>query len=357
MKITKAFVLFAIIALSTQLTVNRVETKNVRSKKTANKALTVLKQGTPCSTAVYDVYIIVDGNETAKISANFDARELKLPAGESQRGWKFNAAVSTNVNDFVGKILYKAEGNFYFLPYRTISIPFGVDVPAGAPKSIIATIQSTATESHSIQIRFNYDPNWDIIEDNVLTRVVTWANVNRNSRLEYIKDLKVKTLAAMQDYTINQNTANLAGADATAITNQITKLNGDIATLNKNTEKSQLDLDNNSLLITQQKSKIDGLKTTKKGYDTTLDQLSGTKTSYEGSIKKYKSDQDNNTADQNSYKSLSDGALQKIDGLFAIYKDECANQSTNIETARSELIGNKGCTSFNSYISKALATK
>jgi hypothetical protein len=352
----KILTLLAIIVISMQTDIERVvaekNTRTVKSKKIKN-TFKRAKAVSPCNSAVFDVTIMIDGNEATKVAASFDAREIKTPTGESVRGWRFTIPT---INDDAKKVLYLGETSYYFLPYRLLSLSFSSDIPAGVGKIITTTYQSSATEIHSVIIQFAYDAVWEVIEDSVLGKIVSFLNTNRSDRMMFIKQIKEKANEQAEIYKQNMTNANLAGASSTAIQAQITKLTADIATLDASTTKAQTDLDANEKLIVTQKAKIDGLKTTQKGYDSTLQSLAGTKTSQEGSLTKYKADQTSNTGSQTQYQTAYQGALQKIDGLITTFKPECADMGTYMDTARTKLISEKATTNFISNINKALST-
>jgi peptidoglycan hydrolase CwlO-like protein len=357
MKMIKALILLATIAISLQSAIERsnAEARNTRIKKVSSKSKASSKTKSklgPCSAGYFDVTITIDGNESQKLAASFDAREAKIPAGESLRGWRFTVPT---INELAKKVLYQAETTFWFLPYRSSNIPFSSVTAPGSGKIITTTVQTTATESHSIVIQFAYDPNWEVIEENVLSKIVSYLNANRSARQDYIKDLKVRALSFAVEYKQQTQLANVAGASATDITSQIAKLNADIATLTGISNDAGVDLANNGLLILDQRTKIEALKAKQLDYDTILSQLAGVKNSQESTLAKYRTDVSNNASSQTKYKDAYDAALQKIDGLISTYRDECANKATNLDTARSKLISEKATGSFNTYIKTALS--
>jgi len=189
----------------------------------------------------------------------------------------------------------------------------------------------------------------------VLSLIVTNLNQNRIARYASIKDYKTKANSNAEDYKQNKTNANYAGASSTDIQKQIATLTADMAALDTASASAQTSLTNNELLVVAQKAKIDGLKSTQKGYDTTLAQLAGTKISLTTSIAKMQSDMDSNSVDSSKYQIAYLGALSKIDGLIQTYQPECADMGNFMTTGRASLIADKNTNTYITNIKKALA--
>jgi len=121
------------------------------------------------------------------------------------------------------------------------------------------------------------------------------------------------------------------------------------------TATAQTDLDTNDTLVVAQKAKIDGLKSTQKGYDTTLSQLSGTKISLTATLAKMNTDSASNNIDSGKYKTAYEGALSKIQGLIATYKPECADMGIFMDSALTSLTTDKNTSTYITNIKKALS--
>lgn len=309
-----------------------------------------------CDPGVFDVKIFID--DESPVEAEFNAKLLKLPTGDSLRGWQFS--VSSSIEDsLISSLFIESEDKeSYYLAYRSLTTVFEGNSIEGQGKSIRVTysadLKSGKAETHSIIVLFRYDPDWSVISDEDFNRVLAWLNSNRVQRINYVTDLKRQIAAVASDYVSNATNSELSGKSQEEVQEKIKELKEKIESLQEKALKLRDKYNETLSKIAENENKIQKLKKELSDTQGSLSQLNGQLSSQKTFMNELVKSKETNTFNKERFSISSKNALDSIRGLINAYQPEAAGDGWYLDLAFKDLQSLKDLNRFQTLVKKAL---
>ena len=305
-----------------------------------------------CEVGVFDVKIVFDQQEP--IDAQFNAKVLKLPSGDNQRGWTFT--IPSPSEEVKSHFLHSEEE--YYLPYRSLTNAFTGNMIVGEGKSISTTfsadLKSDSVETHSLKIQFQYDAEWDVVPDADFNKIVGWLNFNRVERINYVKSLKAALSLAAANYVTNMTNSALVGKSKAEVDGKIAELRQKVGDFKSDLTNATTQYNESLEQIRGNENEIQGLKKVLSDNEGKLTQLFGDLNSQKEILNDLQTAKETNTFNADKFANNAKNALQAISGLITVYKPEAAADGWYLDKAFSDLEKLKMLSSFESDVRKAL---
>lgn len=309
-----------------------------------------------CEPGVFNVKIFIDDEDP--VEAEFNAKLLKLPTGDSLRGWSFTLSSSIE-NSLISSLFIESETKeSYYLAYRSLTTVFEGNSIEGQGKSIRVTysadLKSGKAETHSIIVLFRYDADWSVISDEDFNRILAWLNSNRVQHINYVSDLKRQIAAVASDYASNATNSELSDKSQEEVQQKIKELKEKIESLQERALKLRDDYNETLTKIAENENKIQKLKKELSDTQGSLSQLNGQLGSQKTFLNELVKSKETNSFNKDRFAIGSKNALDSIRGLINAYQPEAAGDGWYLDQAFSDLQKEKDLNRFQAFVKKAL---
>ena len=201
---------------------------------------------------VYRLMIYVDDNKI--IEGEFDTDNVELKNKKFDKGLYISKVSSFNSNDPLSSEIMINDGDYYYLPYRTLSTEFSFVSPWYSNKYLYTIFKRTENETYNIYIYFPYCFMCSSISNAEANKLKDMLNAARQEKQTYITNVKSD---ANQSASIIVSTKDLIRnlKLKTPIDSQINRLNEELKNNNGNMQDQakMIQLSNENIQsITQQ---------------------------------------------------------------------------------------------------------
>ena len=161
--------------------------------------------------------------------------------------------------------------------------------------SIFSTdVQSQESKAYSLQIQFQYDPDWEVIPSADFNKILGWLNFNRVERINYVKSLKEKILIQALEYTTNLIKSETSGQDKSKLDSKISEISAQVSSLRSSSSSSQVSSTSLQASLLNGEKEVQTLKSDLSSLEGQLTQLNGKLDSQKGILNGLVTSKDNN---------------------------------------------------------------
>jgi hypothetical protein len=264
------------------------------------------------------------------LDAVFDVRTINpISQNVNTKGIVFNVAtIPDNAKQF-----FSQDGSLNLILYKQFAEPFISSSLEGVAKTISSTFRTADFKVYLITISFISDPNWEIISNSDLAKLVEWLNSRKANKENSIKSDKLSAQEAVASYFSNKNTADAWSSYAAAKTKEIerlkglnTGLNGDIAKLQEDKKKAEND-------VLTKLNLLAAAKTAKKNNEDAIAMEIGKLNALADNLNSLLNSKNDKNSSMNDYSARANQNLLQIQIINEQYKEECSDKAASLTTA------------------------
>jgi hypothetical protein len=357
----KSIILVTLIACSLALSVKRVE-KNEKKAATAKKtvAKTTKAQtkddGSGDWNGGYNCpgFLVVTGNagfdeNQRKGKGKFYGGKLETPStAEEKLGWYFDMSAQLP-SDPLTKIMVKASGNNYYIPFRWLSSDFGYTNPNGY-KYLEGWVTNDAKESYHVRLLLPYSTLSWYISDDEGKKISTLLNTRRTEHQGIVGTKKSGATSAANSYLSNKPLYDGAVGDAAKLKAEQDKQKAQVVTLEAEVNTKRTTYNTNQAQITTLESQLQTLKSAQTELNTAISSISNQITTINANLAAISTTTPTEQAAK--YKLALDTAEADLKKNLADLKTEATVRETDIVAAQTAILTSLSKDSYTSSLSK-----